>query len=432
MKILCRVLLIIGLAGVTSPTASAIEIVTSGTVVHESGITADTAEVDNPYVVVMKNEARCTSARTPGFGTRTIVALTDVTLKSSKGPTSLKRGQIAVFRAHEWYEAPTGQYFEVAFKTNHPPLTAPDAWVEPTKNTVVYEDEEFRVFEERLAGGDQRPLHSHAQRVVVRLNEVQLTDPRFYETPRPGTGIQVPNTVRFAEPVVHAVRNTSKGDLFNIVIEFKIPHAVETPGSLIYSDEFRENASQWIAEFEHQADSRLSVSNGTLDVQSSAGATIWFKNILSGNLRITYQVTVVDSGGVQDRVSDLNAFWMARDTAGKTPFGRNGKFSSYDDLQLYYAGIGGNNNTTSRFRKYFASGGKPIVKEYLDKEHLLNGNKQYSISIEVLDGRTSLRVDNVLYFDFTDNQPLTSGYFGFRTTRSHQRFEHFRVYKLLP
>ncbi|HTY36045.1 MAG TPA: DUF6250 domain-containing protein, partial [Bacteroidota bacterium] len=59
-------------------------------------------------------------------------------------------------------------------------------------------------------------------------------------------------------------------------------------------------------------------------------------------------------------------------------------------------------------------------------------NKRYSIRIEVVDGRTSLWVDNVLYFDFTDNQSLTSGYFGFRTTRSHQRFEHFKVYRLEP
>jgi hypothetical protein len=88
----------------------------------------------------------------------------------------------------------------------------------------VYEDEQIRVFEERLDGGDERPLHSHAQRVVVRLNEVQLTDPRFPKSERPGAGIQVPNTVRFAEPMVHVVKNLSKIPLFNIVLEFKIPH----------------------------------------------------------------------------------------------------------------------------------------------------------------------------------------------------------------
>jgi hypothetical protein len=88
----------------------------------------------------------------------------------------------------------------------------------------VYEDEQFRVFEERLAPGDTRELHSHAQRVVVRLNNVQLTDPRFKPNGSPGGGIQVPNTVKFAEPMVHVVKNLSKDTpLFNIVIEFKLP-----------------------------------------------------------------------------------------------------------------------------------------------------------------------------------------------------------------
>ena len=86
------------------------------------------------------------------------------------------------------------------------------------------QDAEFRVFEERLQPGDVRELHSHAQRLVVRLNQVQLTDPRHSPSGKPGTGIQVANTVKFAEPVVHAVKNLSNIPLFNIVIEFKIPH----------------------------------------------------------------------------------------------------------------------------------------------------------------------------------------------------------------
>ena len=88
----------------------------------------------------------------------------------------------------------------------------------------MYEDDQIRIFEERLAPGDTRELHSHAQRVVVRLNNVQLTDPRTKPNGSPGGGIQVPNTVKFAEPVVHVVKNLSKDTpLFNVVIEFKIP-----------------------------------------------------------------------------------------------------------------------------------------------------------------------------------------------------------------
>lgn len=181
-----------------------------------------TVILENEYVKVYKNRVVFSNASTENIGTRVIVALEKIKIKSSRGILKLNRGNIAVFKEGEWYDLLKGDFFEVAFKKNHPPLKKPEQWIEPLKNTMVYEDEQFRVFEERLAPGDDRELHSHAQRVVVRLNEVQLTDPRLYPNGQPGQGIQVPNTVRFAEPVVHAVRNLSKIELFNIVIEFKV------------------------------------------------------------------------------------------------------------------------------------------------------------------------------------------------------------------
>ena len=193
-------------------------------VVMHPVIFTDSAALENEYIRVMQKKAVCTSSYTPNYGTRVIVALGHCKIKSSRGIVKLKRGNIAVFREEESYNSPGGDFFEVAFKKKYPPLKQPEKWIAPLKNTTVYEDEQFRVFEERLAPGDDRELHSHAQSVVVRLNEVQLTDPRFYPKGQPGTGIQVPNTVRFAEPVIHAVRNLSKIPLFNIVIEFKIPH----------------------------------------------------------------------------------------------------------------------------------------------------------------------------------------------------------------
>ncbi len=182
----------------------------------------DTAVLENDYIKVYRNTAACKNAFTVNYGSRVIVALDKLKIKSSRGKVKLERGNISVFKEGESYILPKGEFFEVAFKKNYPLLKKPEQWIEPVKNTMVYEDEQFRVFEERLAPGDDRELHSHAQRVVVRLNEVQLTDPRVYPNGQPGTGIQVPNTVRFAEPVVHAVRNLGKIPLFNIVIEFKI------------------------------------------------------------------------------------------------------------------------------------------------------------------------------------------------------------------
>ena len=183
-------------------------------------IVKDSIVVDNGYVTVIQNS---TAAPKTEIGKRVIVALTKLSIQSSKGLLSLDRGGVAVFQEQDSYQPPSGEYFEVNFKKDHPPLKEPEEWIEPEKNTMVYEDDQFRVFEERLPPGGERALHSHAQRVVVRLNEVQLTDPRFHPNGTPGGGIQVPNTARFAEPMVHVVRNLSPIPLFNVVIEFKLP-----------------------------------------------------------------------------------------------------------------------------------------------------------------------------------------------------------------
>lgn len=130
----------------------------------------------------------------------------------------IKRGVLAIFLETQSYQLPIGSYFEIAFKKNHPPLTKPEDCLEPLKNTMVYEDAEFPVFEERLQLGDVRELHSHEQRLVVCLNQVQLTDLRHSPSGKPVAGIQVVNTVKFAEPIVHVVKNLSNIQLYNIVV----------------------------------------------------------------------------------------------------------------------------------------------------------------------------------------------------------------------
>lgn len=190
--------------------------------------------------------------------------------------------------------------------------------------------------------------------------------------------------------------------------------------------------NDWVAEFEDPSASHLRIANNLIEVNASAGATVWYKKKLSGNLSISYDVAVIDSGGRNDRVSDLNAFWMASDPARDTPFTRNGKFSSYDDLDLYYAGVGGHDNTTTRFRRYRHGTDKSVLQEYTDKRHLLEGNKTYSVKIMVRDGRTSFSIDDLQYFEYLDALPLKTGYFGFRTTKSRQRITNFRIEQLSP
>ena len=199
-------------------------------------------------------------------------------------------------------------------------------------------------------------------------------------------------------------------------------------GKLLFSDDFDNNIENWFSEMEIPDQSMVSIQDGKLDLVAKRGATVWFKKKIKGNYIITYDVVVVDSGGICDRVSDLNVFWNASNPNGKF-FTLDGKFPSYDLLHLYYAGIGGNENKTTRFRKYSGvAGDKAVIKEYLDSEHLIRGNYLYHIKIVFVDGRSQLYVNDNLYFDYQDEAPYKNGYFGFRTTRSHMRYDNFRVY----
>ena len=183
--------------------------------------TTDSAGIDNEYVSVTKNN---TIAKTSSvYSYRVIIALSNTIIKSGKGNISLIRGKTAVFSLKDTFRITEGEYFEVAIKKNHPIPVAPAIWYEPANNNTVLENDEFRIFEEILPPGGVRILHSHLQRVVIRLNNVRLTDPRFHPEGQEGKGIQVPNTAKFAEPVEHVVKNLGSIPLFNIVIEFKAP-----------------------------------------------------------------------------------------------------------------------------------------------------------------------------------------------------------------
>jgi hypothetical protein len=200
--------------------------------------------------------------------------------------------------------------------------------------------------------------------------------------------------------------------------------------ALIFSDDFSKSHHHWVAEFEEPMTSKVGISKERLDVNTSAGATIWFKEKLSGNIMITYNVFVSDSSGQYDRVSDVNAFWMATNPAGEVLLKQDGKFSSYDRLNLYYAGVGGHDNTRTRFRKYKGNKAKPVLKEYKDKGHLLVGNQDYCVKIIVNNGVVQYFLNDVLYWELKDAHPYTEGYFAFRTTRSHQLFDNFKVFRI--
>lgn len=179
---------------------------------------------------------------------------------------------------------------------------------------------------------------------------------------------------------------------------------------------------------------RVSAQDGALIIQDSAGCTVWLREKLTAPVEITYEVTVVMANGPFDRLSDLNCFWMAQ--TPQSPAGliastaqRTGRFSDYDALATYYVGYGGNYNSTTRFRRYDGTGARPLLPTHDlgDATHLLKPNHNYHIRLVARDGRAEFWRDGERVFTYTDSTPLTEGYLGFRTVKSHLIIRNLRV-----
>jgi rhamnogalacturonan endolyase len=201
------------------------------------------------------------------------------------------------------------------------------------------------------------------------------------------------------------------------------------PRTLLYADDFTRGLANWVAEF-RPAQSAVKAAAGKLTLDVAGGATVWFKPALAGNYLVRYRRKVVVDGGRNDRLSDLNQFWMAQDPASPNLFTRDGTFEQYDGLRLYYAGIGGNGNTTTRLRRYGGNGERVLLGDSGDARHLLQANRDYLVEVAVYRGCTQVALDGAILFSYRDPQPLRTGHFGLRTTQSRQEISDFRVFRL--
>jgi rhamnogalacturonan endolyase len=201
------------------------------------------------------------------------------------------------------------------------------------------------------------------------------------------------------------------------------------PGAVLFQDDFSGPQTGYVAEYARKPGNVVENRDGRLLMDVDGGATVWLDRPLTGNVQIGFTRRVIVDGGKNDRLSDLNVFWMARDPKRANLFTRSGKFEDYDDLTLYYVGIGGNRNTTTRLRRYGA-GVRELLNEYTDGAHLLEPNRDYRIEIAVYEGCTRVRVDGNTWFTYRDPRPLRSGWFGLRTTWSRQTVDDLKIQRL--
>lgn len=206
-------------------------------------------------------------------------------------------------------------------------------------------------------------------------------------------------------------------------------------GRLLHSEDFRDGLARWFIEAQEPA--TVTAAEGVLEIDTPEGLTAWFRPMLKGPVLIEYEALMVSAGGKNDRVSDLNAFWMATDARSPgdifaTP--RNGAFASYDAMKTYYVGQGGNYNTTTRFRRYIGqAGNRPLLPEHdlSDKPDLLTPNVWQTVRLIAFGDLIQYWRDDRKVFEYRDPEPYTEGWFGIRTTKNHMRVRNLRIHALI-
>lgn len=204
--------------------------------------------------------------------------------------------------------------------------------------------------------------------------------------------------------------------------------------AVLYRDDFSEDIGRWRAELEKGG--TVEARDGALVIDVPGGCSVWFEPELEGPLMIEYEATVIDEGGPNDRVSDLNCFWMAEDSRSPKDFFaavRSGKFSDYDQLRCYYVGYGGNTNSTTRFRRYIGEpGNRPLLPEHdlSAPEFMLAPNQPQKIQLIAAGSHIAYYHNGRRIFYYEDPAPYTRGRFALRTVMNHMTIRDFVVYRL--
>lgn len=228
----------------------------------------------------------------------------------------------------------------------------------------------------------------------------------------------------------------------------------ERGASLIASDDFTGDLSQWLVE-QQDASGIFRGAGDFAELIQPAGATLWFNQAFSGFYAIELDVVPIpyqDKNGAY-RLSDLNLFWNAEEVGALQPDpriqARNGALASYNNLRLYYLGFGANYNKTTRLRRYDGTDERPLLDGYAEDSERQLGDKSgpmlshtklepnQRLRVSIISGKMnqsgeqkfSIYANQNLIFSYVDAKPLSKGWFAFRTTTSHFQLKRFRVYQ---
>ena len=86
------------------------------------------------------------------------------------------------------------------------------------------------------------------------------------------------------------------------------PTKLPQRGQLQWEDRFENGLSEWVIELERPG--TVAASDGALEIDVPAGATLWFKRELHAPVEITFEATAIAAAGPNDRVSDIDEMFL--------------------------------------------------------------------------------------------------------------------------
>ncbi|MHC4517981.1 MAG: DUF1961 family protein [Planctomycetota bacterium] len=179
------------------------------------------------------------------------------------------------------------------------------------------------------------------------------------------------------------------------------------------------------------------IRNGRLHVDADAGqlrrSTIWLDRIFHGDLRVEYDVCVLNSADV---ANNMNLFFLYSDPSGSPlrdskQSRADGNYPRYHKLNGYiFTNVANGDGVPARFRFRDCPGFNLVAES---RRHENRQRTVYHVTIEKRGNRFTCRIDGHLILDATDEEfnPLhDGGLMGFRTWHTELWWDNFVVTRL--
>ncbi|MFC2076686.1 DUF6250 domain-containing protein [candidate division KSB1 bacterium] len=180
------------------------------------------------------------------------------------------------------------------------------------------------------------------------------------------------------------------------------------------------------------------IDDGELCLDGRGPSILWCRIPFRGKISIEYTARAILGLGGNDRLSDLNFYWMTSHRSKQMDVQQffesrsAGELDPDGNYRAYRLENGGDDNRVTRLVRFDPDSGRTVLVEYRDRNLLLEPNQDYRYRLLIGYWLLEVYRDDELVLRIDDPNLITPGYFGLASQDSHVHFDNVRVDYLLP